>query len=123
MEKILFVDNDIHFAQNVMKYFEQNGIPHVFETDGLNALNIVRNNKPAVVIADRELPNLDGLSLCKFIKLDEELAETKFLLLTSSGKDDLHFESENQLDAAIEKPIAPQDLVSELIKVLQTTES
>ncbi len=123
MESILFVDNDIHFAQDVMKYFEKNGIPHVYETDGLNALNIVRDKKPSVVIADRELPNLDGLSLCKFIKLDETLSHIKFLLLTSSGTEDLIVGSSDGLDAAIEKPIGPKDLVDQLIKVLQTVEA
>ena len=123
MESILFVDNDLHFAQDVMKYFDEKGIPHIFETDGLNALNIVRDKKPAVVIADRELPNLDGLSLCKFIKLDETLSHIKFLLLTSSGTEDLIVGSSDGLDAAIEKPIAPKDLVEQLIKILQTVEN
>lgn len=119
MDEILFVDNDIHFAQDVMQYFEQNGIPYQYETDGLSALNTVREKMPAVVIADKELPNLDGLSLSKFIKLDEKLSDIKFLLLTSSSSDELPLESSDELDAVIEKPIGPKVLVARLITVLQ----
>lgn len=123
MDQILFVENDLHFAQDVRQYFEQNGIPHQFETDGLSALNIVREKLPAVVIADKELPNLDGLSLCKFIKLDETLADIKFLLLTSSSSDEMPLESTAELDAVIEKPIGPEDLVARLITLLQSVEN
>ena len=108
MDQILLVENDLYFAQDVMKYFEQNKIPYHFETDGLHALNAVREKLPAVVIADKELPSIDGLSLSKFIKLDEKFSKIKFLLLISSAADELSLEAGLDIDAIIEKPISPK---------------
>ena len=119
MDQILLVENDLYFAQDVMKYFEQNKIPYRFETDGLHALNAVHEKLPAVVIADKELPNIDGLSLSKFIKLDEKFSKIKFLLLISSSADELSLEAGLDIDAIIEKPISPKELVERLISVLQ----
>jgi CheY-like chemotaxis protein len=59
------------------------------------------------------------LSLSKFIKLDEKFSKIKFLLLISSAADELSLEAGLDIDAIIEKPISPKELVERLISVLQ----
>ncbi|MCH9739261.1 MAG: response regulator [Epsilonproteobacteria bacterium] len=41
-------------------------------SDGVEALEIYHNNKPDIIITDIEMPNMDGLTLCKTIRKDDK---------------------------------------------------
>ena len=51
--------------------------------DGLEALEIINNNKPDLVLLDVMLPGLDGFSLCKKIKTNPELKSIQVIMLTA----------------------------------------
>ena len=52
--------------------------------DGEEALEIVRRERPALVLTDLHMPRMDGIALCAAIKSDPDLAATPVVVMTGS---------------------------------------
>lgn len=50
---------------------------------GVEALPILRRDRPAIVISDVNMPEMDGYDLCRCIKAEPELANIPVILITS----------------------------------------
>jgi two-component system, cell cycle response regulator len=57
-------------------------------TDGLEALALVREHRPDVVLCDVSMPGLDGYGVLEAIQADPEIAETPVVFLTSHTRSD-----------------------------------
>ncbi len=68
IELVLYSDN----FYNVKKAF-----------DGAVALNMIKSDKPDLVLLDVMLPSIDGFNLCKQIKEDEYLNSIQVIMLTA----------------------------------------
>src|SRR4030042_4208627 len=51
--------------------------------DGETARELVKREKPSVLISDLVLPKIDGVELCKRIKQDPDLKRTKVILMSA----------------------------------------
>ncbi len=51
--------------------------------NGVEALNIVKQNIPDIVVSDVMMPKMNGFELCKRIKEDLEISQTPIILLTA----------------------------------------
>lgn len=76
---------------------------------GVNALTEIRSFKPDLVILDIMLPGgIDGLQLCRAIKLDPQTAATTVFLLTAKGQvADIEAGARAGADQYIVKPFSP----------------
>ncbi|HMK42711.1 MAG TPA: response regulator [Dissulfurispiraceae bacterium] len=106
-------------SQTIRKVVELVLVPEGFEIDayrdGEEALKAISERKPAIVLADAELPKMSGLLLCSSMKNDPALANIPVILLVgafqplsdeaarASGADDL-----------IVKPFDSKELVSKV---------
>jgi signal transduction histidine kinase/DNA-binding response OmpR family regulator len=73
--------------------------------NGLQALEIIRNNEIDLVISDVMMPEMDGLSLCKIIKNDIETSQISVLMLTAKNSSEDRIECYNAgADSYIAKP-------------------
>lgn len=52
-------------------------------TDGIQALQIVQENKPDLILLDVMMPDMDGFEVCKILKSDEETAHIPIIFLTA----------------------------------------
>jgi YesN/AraC family two-component response regulator len=57
--------------------------------DGEQALRLVKEQKPDVVLTDIQMPNMDGVELIKCIKTDTELSAMPVIALSACGKEHL----------------------------------
>jgi CheY-like chemotaxis protein len=75
--------------------------------DGLSALELVRLERPNLVILDLTMPRLDGLRACRALRSDPELAGTRVLVLTGRDlPDDWAAARDAGADAYIVKPFS-----------------
>lgn len=82
--------------------------------DGQEALELVRRERPDLVIADVVMPNLDGLELTGLIK--RARPETKVIILTAYGGADFRAVARrNGADAYVSK----QDVAGELVPAIR----
>ncbi|MEI7502138.1 MAG: two-component regulator propeller domain-containing protein, partial [Paludibacter sp.] len=73
--------------------------------NGIEALEIVRNNEIDLVISDVMMPEMDGLTFCKLLKNDVATSHINVLLLTAKNSTEDRIECYNAgADAYIAKP-------------------
>ncbi len=109
--KILLVEDDAEVAGHIVKSLRQHG--HVVDhaADGATGLMLAINERFEVMIVDRMLPGLDGLSLIKAVRSAKN--GTPILILTTKGGIDDRVEG---LDAGADdylvKPFAFAELLA-----------
>lgn len=67
------------------KAFRRGEIDHQVAATGMEALALIRRHKPVLAILELDLPDLDGCSVCRRVKSDFELRDTKVLLVAREG--------------------------------------
>jgi two-component system alkaline phosphatase synthesis response regulator PhoP len=81
-------------------------------SDGEEAVNIARLQKPDLVLMDIMMPNMDGYSACHAIKKDEATAKIPVVMLTAVGQElNKMFARQMGADGYITKPFQLQDLL------------
>ncbi|MCX5792902.1 MAG: response regulator transcription factor [Elusimicrobia bacterium] len=87
-KKILLVEDDRKMLEVMRRYLENRGFSVVFTDNGSEALMFARDSKPDLIVADVELPGLDGFSLCKAIKCSAETAGTPVIIISGGKTED-----------------------------------
>lgn len=81
-KKILIVDDTAIFRELEALYLSSAGTVLGAST-GAEALAIARREHPDVLVADLDMPDMDGETLCRAIKADRDLHRTPVILVTS----------------------------------------
>jgi DNA-binding response OmpR family regulator len=82
--KVLLVDDDAAFLRLLKKYLTAQGYGVVFTDNGSEALLMVRESRPDIVICDAEMPGLDGFSVCRVLKNDDRTVRTPILMMSGT---------------------------------------
>jgi CheY-like chemotaxis protein len=117
--RILVADDSITIQKIVAMAFENEDAEVEGIDDGQEAFEKVPDFKPDIVLADVDMPGLDGFELCQRIKEDPELANIKVLLLASDFED---FDEDRfkkcQAEKYISKPFKSDDIVQMVTQVM-----
>jgi len=81
--KILIVEDSPTQAETLKYNLEEQGHQVIHAMNGRDALAILNDQKPDMVISDIIMPAMDGFELCRNIKANERLRRTPVILLTS----------------------------------------
>ena len=79
---VLLVDDDTTVIEGLGRMLAEVGRLR-FATNGRDALRLARTDAPDLVLLDIELPDLDGLEVCRQMKADPMLAEVPVVFVTS----------------------------------------
>ena len=83
--------------------------------DGKEALDIIKTNKPDLVLLDVMLPEIDGFELCKIIKQDSDLQSIQVIMLTARKmEEDILAGFENGAIDYISKPFSNKVLLARI---------
>jgi DNA-binding response OmpR family regulator len=116
--RILVVDDDTKTAAGIRLYLEHAGYEVEVATDGRAALARARAEPPPdLVVLDRMLPALDGLTVCRVLR---EESEVPVILLTARTTEAERLEGlEQGADDYVSKPFSPRELVARVGVVLR----
>ncbi|HAM35178.1 MAG TPA: DNA-binding response regulator [Elusimicrobia bacterium] len=81
--KILVVDDDKTILEMIRRYLSANGMSCVVTDSGSEALLLVRESRPDLILVDAEMPGLDGHSVCRVLK--KEAATRHIPVIIMSG--------------------------------------
>jgi phosphoserine phosphatase RsbU/P len=111
MPQVLVIDDDQTIRSVLKKVLRDQGYEVAVANDGLEGIKQARQLQPALIICDWLMPLMDGLSVCRTIKADPELATAFFILLTSRGaiEDRVHG-LDNGADDILTKPFELNEL-------------
>jgi len=82
--KILVVDDEALLVKGIRFNLQSEGYEVVTGSDGLEAIQLVREHKPDLVILDVMMPNMDGMTACGKIR---EFSNVPIILLTAKTDD------------------------------------
>jgi DNA-binding response OmpR family regulator len=86
--KILVVDDDRGILGLVKKYLTASGMTAMVADDGSEALLLVRDSKPDLILCDAAMPGMDGHSLCRRIKAEASTRSIPVILMSGERVDD-----------------------------------
>lgn len=82
--KILIVEDEPQINRLVELVLQSDGYYKIRKAfDGQAALNMIKEDKPDLMLLDVMIPNIDGFSLCKLIKEDKTLNSIRIIMLTA----------------------------------------
>ena len=116
---ILVVEKDPFLADLERYFLEQQGFSVEFCGDGLQALKRTQEIHPDLVIAEILLPGLDGLTFCRRIKSDPEIAATIVLIFSAIMARERSMEA--GADAFLLKPFEGERLLDTIKTLLKLT--
>ena len=121
---ILVVDDDAKIVRLVRTYLERDGFTVVTAADGAAALQAIEAHRPALVVLDLMLPELDGRAVIRAVRGDEEAAHTPILVLSArSSTIDRIAGLEDGADDYLPKPFSPAELVLRVKSILRRATS
>jgi len=116
---ILIVDDSPTQAQQLCYLLEENQYRVLLAKDGKEALALVNTDKPAIIISDIIMPEMNGLELCKHIKDDDHTKDIPVVLLTSlSNSEDVLDALDSGADSFLTKPYDDEYLLGHLERLL-----
>jgi len=80
---VLVVDDSITVRRVTQRLLKREGYRVALAADGLQALEQLQLEKPAVVLADIEMPRMDGFDLVRNIRADDKLKDLPVIMITS----------------------------------------
>ena len=116
--RILLVDDEVAFANNILKLLSKRGYDVMAVNDGASAIRTIGEKEFDVVILDMKMPGMDGIATLKEIKKKEPLAEV--VILTGHGSVESGIEG-MQLGAFdfVMKPVSIDDLHEKVCQAYQ----
>jgi len=119
MSRILAVDDSASMRQMVSFTLKAAGYDVTEAEDGLAALNIAKQQKFALVLADVNMPNMDGLSLVRALRGLPEYKFTPLLMLTTESTPEKKAEGKSAgATGWLVKPFNPEQLIATIQRVL-----
>ena len=119
MANILVVE-DHSVTQRVLgKRLRDAGYEVTTANDGLEALTLLAEYRPDLIISDIAMPGMDGLTLLQHVRQDARLQTVPFLMLTTSVLDQHRQEAiERGASGFLEKPVSSWELDATVRKLL-----
>ena len=115
--RILVVEDEASIAEVVSLYLKRAGFQVQIASDGRQAIALFEKQMPDFVILDLMLPQMDGLSLTRWLR---DRSNVPIIMLTARREEiDRIAGLEMGADDYVVKPFSPQELVSRVRAVLR----
>jgi chemosensory pili system protein ChpA (sensor histidine kinase/response regulator) len=118
---VLVVDDSITVRRVTQRLLQREGYRVALAADGLQALERLAEERPAVVLSDIEMPRMDGFDLARNIRNDQRLRELPIIMITSRIAEK-HREHAKELGVNhyLGKPYSEEELLSLVKHYCQT---
>ena len=84
MDKIVLIDDDINIITSLEMVLRSAGFSTNSYTDGLVAIEKIKQNQPDIIILDIKMPRIDGLEVCNRIR---KFSDIPIIFLTSKDSE------------------------------------
>ncbi len=120
VEKILVIDDDPKMRQQIAALLRAEGYATVEARNGREGVALAQSEKPALVLCDITMPEMNGHRVVEALRQDAATAHLPFIFLTGWGeKADLRTGMNLGADDYLVKPVEPADLLGAVKARLQ----
>jgi len=115
----LVVDDSITVRRVTQRLLERNGMRVVTAKDGLEAVSVLQDEVPDVILLDIEMPRMDGFEFTKTIKGDPKNSNIPIIMITSrTAEKHRNRAQELGVDLYLGKPYQEEELLKHLREML-----
>ncbi len=121
-EKILIVDDDVETLRLVGLMLQRQGYEIAAASNGMQAIEMARTDKPDLIILDVMMPDMDGYQVTAELRKDPQLTEIPIMMFTAKSQvDDKVAGYDAGVDDYLTKPVHPAELIAHLKSLLSRT--
>jgi len=111
-KSVLIVDDETSLRTLVRANLEVDGFEVSEAVDGIQAMEMLKENRPDLILLDIMMPGKDGIEVLEDLAADKELSEIPVILLTAKGEqEDLERGAALGARGHITKPFDPEQMV------------
>ena len=128
-KKVLVVDDELDMRTYISTLLETSGFKPLLAENGIQGLDMARQDKPKLIILDVMMPKESGINMYRELRKDPDLKGIPVIMLSALSRKTF-FHSQKLLDeydgekipepeAYIEKPPEPEELLEAIKKSLK----
>lgn len=119
-KRILCIEDDEEMVDLIRLILTRRGFEVLGALGGTSGLEIIRNEKPDLILLDLMMPEMDGWEVYQQIKSDETIQKIPVIVVTAKAQSidrvlGIHIA---KVDDYISKPFSPQELLDSIESVL-----
>ena len=119
-KKILIVDDEPSIIVALQFLMEQNGYETLVAFSGEEAMEVVAQHRPDLILLDIMLPVVDGFEVCQRVREKAEWKDIRIVLVTALDRESNVAKGlALGADAYITKPFANADLIAKVKELLE----
>lgn len=120
---VLVVDDDQDVAETIERTLRRNQYQILVAHRGADALQLVRQRQPDLIVLDIMMPGMSGIDVCRHVRANPDLARTPILFLTARGEIADKIEGfESGADDYLTKPFDLRELELRVNALLRRTQ-
>ncbi len=117
--KMLIADDEPNILISLEYLMKREGYDVHLARDGQQALDLVRRERPRILLLDVMMPKKTGFEVCQELRADDSVKDTLVLMLTAKGRDtDIAKGMAMGADAYVTKPFSTKELVQKVRDLL-----
>ncbi|NEP61229.1 MAG: response regulator [Symploca sp. SIO2G7] len=121
-QKILIVDDEHYIRmllEETLEELEDEGVELLIASNGAEALETIKTEKPELVFLDVMMPKMNGFDVCNIVKNELKLTNIHIIMLTAKGQEfDKQKGQEVGADLYMTKPFDPDEVVEKSLEIL-----
>lgn len=122
--KILVVDDVLVNVALLEALLTEAGFEVLKAYGGKEAIDLVKKEKPVLVLLDIMMPEIDGTQACEILRKDANTASTPIVMVTAKDKDsDIVRSLETGADDYIVKPVNKKELLGKIDNLLSRSKA
>ncbi|EGQ22297.1 DNA-binding response regulator [Sporosarcina newyorkensis 2681] len=119
-QKVLIVEDEQSIQKLLEFTLKQANYHTILASDGEQALSLVLDEEPDLIILDLMLPKIEGIEVCRMLRKQD--IETPIIMLTAKGEEmDKIIGLEMGADDYMTKPFSPREVAARVKAVLRRT--
>ncbi len=113
--KALVVDDSLTMRKVLGRLLEREGFEVLVAKDGMDAMQLLQETVPDIILTDIEMPRMDGFGLSRNIRDDARTANTPLIMISSRTADKhQNLAQDIGVDAFFGKPVQDDELIAKV---------
>ena len=119
-QRALIVDDSLTMRKVLGRLLEREGYEVLVAKDGMDAMQLLQETIPDIILTDIEMPRMDGFGLSRNIRDDMRTKHTPLIMISSRTADKhQNLAKEIGVDAFFGKPVQDEDLIGKMKELLK----
>ncbi len=112
---VMVVDDSLTMRKVLSRTLEREGYIVITAKDGMDALQVLQETKPDIILLDIEMPRMDGFEFARNVRGDAETALIPIIMISSrTAEKHQNHAKELGVNAFLGKPVQDDDLLAEI---------